>query len=298
MSAFADIDLSRLPAPDLVELLDFEEIYEAARQDLVALMPEFDAAVESDPAVKLLQVFAYREMLLRQRVNDAARATMLAFAGGADLDHIGALFSVARAELDPGDPAAVPPVAPTLEDDARLRSRIQLALEASTAAGTAPRYAFFALQADPRVADVSVTSSYPGKVDIHVLSSEGDGTPAPDVIQAVTAAVMRDDVRQLCDSVGVFPAQVASYDVRATLTLLPGAGGDAALAEARARLEALTADLNRLGRDVTRSALIAALHVDGVHSVDLIAPAADVTVGVGQVARPAALVVGVGGVDV
>jgi phage-related baseplate assembly protein len=38
----------------------------------------------------LLQVVAYRELLLRQRINEASKAVMVAYAASADLDQIGA----------------------------------------------------------------------------------------------------------------------------------------------------------------------------------------------------------------
>src|SRR5690606_1403888 len=81
-SAISTLDLSLLPAPDVVEALDFETIFAAMLADLQARDPTFDALVESDPAYKVLQVSSFRELLLRQRVNDAARERMLAFASG------------------------------------------------------------------------------------------------------------------------------------------------------------------------------------------------------------------------
>ncbi len=78
-STFTAVDLSRLPAPTIVETLDFDTIYGQMLAALQALVPTFDATVESDPVIKLLQVAAYREMLLRARVNDAARAVMPAY---------------------------------------------------------------------------------------------------------------------------------------------------------------------------------------------------------------------------
>ena len=82
---FTAVDLSRLPAPSVVEALNYETIYAAMLEQLQLFVPDFDATVESDPAVKILQVAAYRELLLRQRVNDAARQVMVAFATGANL---------------------------------------------------------------------------------------------------------------------------------------------------------------------------------------------------------------------
>lgn len=93
------IDLSKLPAPAIIEELDFESILAAMRADLAARLPGWTAAeLESDPANKILEVAAYREMLMRQRVNEAARACMLAFAAGGDLEHLSAFYAVARLE--------------------------------------------------------------------------------------------------------------------------------------------------------------------------------------------------------
>ncbi len=93
------VDLSRLIAPDVVEQLSYEAILAAKIAAMQALMPTFDATVESDPVVKLLQVFAYQELVLRQNFNDRARSVMLAYATGNDLDHLAALFGVTRMEL-------------------------------------------------------------------------------------------------------------------------------------------------------------------------------------------------------
>jgi len=67
----ASIDLSRLPAPDVVAPLDYEAIRSQLIADFRARWPGFDALVESDPAIKLLEVAAYRELLLRAAINDA-----------------------------------------------------------------------------------------------------------------------------------------------------------------------------------------------------------------------------------
>ena len=91
------IDLSKLPAPKIIEELSFENILASMREDLTARCPGWTAeALESDPANKILEVSAYREVLLRQRINNAARACMLALATGGDLDHLSAFFNVER----------------------------------------------------------------------------------------------------------------------------------------------------------------------------------------------------------
>ncbi|EPM8673862.1 baseplate assembly protein, partial [Escherichia coli] len=83
------IDLNQLPAPDVVEELDFESILAERKATLISLYPEDQQeavartlTMESEPLVKLLEENAYRELIWRQRVNEAARAVMLACAAG------------------------------------------------------------------------------------------------------------------------------------------------------------------------------------------------------------------------
>lgn len=91
------IDLSKLPAPQLIEELDYEAILNEMRKKLRELLPEWTGyELESDPANKVLEVAAYREMLLRQRVNEAARGVLIAFAQGSDLDQLAAFYPEKR----------------------------------------------------------------------------------------------------------------------------------------------------------------------------------------------------------
>ena len=110
MASFTAVDLSKLQAPDLIEELDFETLFADVLTRFLELLPEFSALTEADPVYKILQLFAARELLLRQRANDKAQQTMLAFATGTNLDHLGALFGVVRLVLAPGQPeTGVPP---------------------------------------------------------------------------------------------------------------------------------------------------------------------------------------------
>lgn len=83
----AVIDLSQLPAPDVVETLDFETILAERKATLISLYPEDEQeavartlTLESEPLVKYLEENAYREVILRQRINEAAKAGMVAYA--------------------------------------------------------------------------------------------------------------------------------------------------------------------------------------------------------------------------
>lgn len=276
------IDLSRLPPPDVIEALDYETILQAKKDRLAELLPDFDAFLESDPAIKLLEICAYDELLLRQRVNDGARAVLLAFARGGDLDNIAALFGVTRLVLVPANPATGAAAITEADDD--LRSRVLLAPDSYSVAGPASAYVFHARSADGDVLDAAATSPEPGEVVVSVLSRLGDGTASPELLATVEAVVNADTVRPLTDLVTVASAAIVEFAIEAQLTLYAGPDADLILAAANTRLDQLLADSRRIGRDITRSALFAALHVGGVQNVTLIEPAADVVIGPTQAA--------------
>jgi len=280
MGAMADatysaVDLSRLPAPDIIEALDFETIQADAVARMVELMPDFENR-DSDPVTKLLQVVSYIVQLIRQRINDAARAVMPAYAVGADLDNIAALFGITRLTITPADTVlGIPAV---MESDTDFRRRMVLAPEGYSVAGPEGAYIFHALSADADVLDASATSPAPGEVLVSILARRGSGEASPDLIAIISAYVSDETRRPLTDFVTVQSADIVEYDVVATLTTFSGPDGGVVLAAAQASLDAYVESSHRLGRDITRSALFAALHVEGVQNVVLTSPAADIVI--------------------
>lgn len=302
MSAFSAVNLAGIPAPEVVETLDFEAILVALKDDVVVREPALAEALalESEPITKSLEEAAYRETVIRARINDAARAVMLAFATGADLRHLGALFGVEAEVVQEADPEEDPPLEEILESDTRLRARIQLAPEAYTVAGSRGAYMWHALAADPHVKDVYVWAPEPdgdlvGEVRVVVLSDETDGTPSPETINAVISALTAEDVRPLTDKVYVEAATIIDYIITAELLTYEGPDSAVVMASAEASVAAKVSELHALGHDVTRSALFAALHQSGVQNVDLTAPASDVVVAAGEAAYCTAITLTHGG---
>lgn len=276
--SFTAIDLSRVPAPNVVEALDYEQILGELLAEFAERYPAMDQFLESDPAIKLLEVFAYRELLLRQRINEAAKAVMLPYALGADLENLGALFGVERLVTAPGDPAAFPPVPPQYESDSELRYRIQLSLEGLSTAGPEGAYVFHALSASGEVLDASAISPTPGVVLVTVLSRAGAGVPSAELLATVNSALTDESVRPLTDYVQVQAAAITDYAINARLYFYAGPDREVVMANARAAVTAYTAAQHRLGRDVTISGLHAALHQPGVQRVELQSPAANIVV--------------------
>ncbi|AIR84897.1 baseplate assembly protein [Pantoea rwandensis] len=300
----ATIDLSQLPAPDVVEVLDYEVLLAERKSTLISLYPEDQQeavarvlALESEPIVKVLQENAYREVILRQRINEAARAVMVAYAVGDDLDQVGANNGVTRLTVTAAEDAAIPPVAAVMESDDDYRARIAGAFEGLSVAGPSGAYEFHARSADGRVADASATSPSPAVVVVTVLAREGDGTAPADLLAVVDAALNDENVRPVADRVTVQPADIVNYEIEAELYLYPGPEAEPIRAASEAKLVAYISTQKRLGRDIRLSALYAAMHVEGVQRVNLIQPLADVVLDKTQAAYCTGYTLGVGGSD-
>lgn len=298
------VDLSQLPAPDVVEQLDYESILTERKATLVSLFPAKQQeavartlTLESEPLTKFLEENAYREVIWRQRVNEAARAVTLASAAGADLDVIAANTNTARLTITPADETAIPPVAAVMESDTDLRMRAQQAFEGLSVAGPVGAYEYHGRSADGRVADVSVLSPSPACVTITVLAREGDGTASSDLLDVVAKTLSAEDVRPVGDRVTVQAAEIVPYKVAATLWFYPGPEAEPIRATAEQKLKAYITAQHRLGRDIRRSAIYAALHVEGVQRVELSAPQSDIVLGKHQAAYCTGYSITVGGND-
>ncbi len=268
------VDLSRLDPPTLVEQLDYEAILARKVARIRELLPTFDATVDSDPAVKVLQVAAYDEMLLRQDFNERLTQRLIAYATGATLDHLGASIGVARLTVRPADPDTG--AVAVMETDDAFRARIVLGPEGFSVAGPELAYVKRAKDASGLVLDASATSPAPGEVLVSVLSAEGDGVASPALIAAVTAIVADKATRPLGDLVTVASAGIVRFDLSARVHTYAGPDPAIVLSAARTKLASFLANARRIGRDIPLSSLYAALTVEGVQRVELLSPAADI----------------------
>lgn len=298
------IDLSRLPRPKVIEELDFETILEERKQKLLSLVPddrrdevEETLALESEPLTIQLQESAYRELIWRKRVNEAAVANMLAYSSDEDLDNLVANFDTERLMIDPGDPEAIPPVPPTYETNESLRLRSQQSWEGLSVAGPTGAYEYHALSADGRVSDANADSPVPAEVTVTLLSTEGDGTASQEIIDIVSDALSAEDIRPVGDRLTVQSAAIVNYQVDATLYVYPGPEQEPILEAAQDSLTKYVSEQRRIGRDIRISALHAALHVEGVQRVELTQPVGDLVLGGTEAAHCTGISVVIGGSD-
>lgn len=294
MSRFAALDLKALAVPSSVVALDYDAILAARLAELEArLATQFDAAkvaetmavarkIAASPLRYLNEAAAARELYVCNRLNEAVRSVFLATARGGDLDQIGAGRGVVRKVLSGADSDS-----PVLEDDEAFRARIQLVVEAWSPHGTEGSYVYWALDADDRVLDVvpygpndpidpPIPSAEPVLV---VLSSEGDGTADPALLDKVYKNCIPDKRRPIGDKLSVSSADIVSYTIQARLHVQAPDSSSDILKQAQASAAAFVNNRIRIGRKLFRTSIASALQVSGVVDVELISPAADLDMG-------------------
>ncbi|MEN5278063.1 baseplate J/gp47 family protein [Brucella sp. TWI432] len=260
------IDLKNLTTPGVIETVSYASILDEAIEDLKVRFAKagvtYDVGnLETDPAKILVEVSAAREIIIRQRINDAAKANLIAYATGSDLDHLAAFYDVTRLSG---------------ENDIQLRARVVLAIQARSPGGSSYWYKQAALRADTRIKDVVVyREPFWPVIHIAVLSNYDGGIPDQAMLSAVTAEVLSDKVRLLNDTIIVEAAVTQEVNITADIWLLPTAGTNVFDSLEQVLRDAWFME-SGVGFDLEISWLESRLHIDGVKKVTVTSPTATI----------------------
>jgi phage-related baseplate assembly protein len=261
-------DLANLPTPTIIQEISASEILDrkiATLQQLYTAngLPYNVSRTAYDPAIIQLEVSALDETLVRQRINEAARARLLAYATGSDLDHLALFYDVTRM---------------TGEADARLVKRVRLAIQGRSTGGTEPRYRLAAMSADIRVADVIVyTVRRSPVIHVAIFSTDVSGVADADLISAVDAVLQTPEVRMVNDIIVVRTAIRTVVNISASVWLLPDASMSV-LSAMQASLRDAWDQAQALGRNFAVSWWTSKLMLDGVHRIVPLSPIGNIIV--------------------
>jgi phage-related baseplate assembly protein len=255
--------IDSLPAPEILETIDFETLLESMKDYLQNNLPEWTGRdIESDPINKVLEVFSYRETLLRQRINEAAQANLLNFATSGDLEQLSVFYGIERQ---------------TDETDSELRARTITHIKGFSVGGTADAYKAKVLSVSSNIRDISLDSPEQGKVRITVLSKDGDGAPEQTLLDSITEKVNADDVKIITDTIEVRGAEIITVNINVLLHLYPDTP-DEVLDKAREDFPILFNSARGMGWNLTKSWIVRRLHLEGVQEVEIMEPTENINV--------------------
>ena len=287
------VDLSQLPEPAIIAEPDFEAILADTKAMMIAAYPAeqreaVSLELESEPLNVIAQTTAFREMLLRQRVNEGARACMLSHSAGTDLDNLAGNMNTKRLVITP----ATDTTDAVMESDTSLRLR---AYDGLSVAGPSGAYEYFARSASGLVRDARAISPSPANVTVSILSTEGDGTATEALLNTVRAVLNAEDTRPVADRLTVQSARIVTWRLNAKLYFYPGPESEPILAAAESSFRKWLAEQGLIGQDVALSAIAAALHVHGVQRVEITEPTQNMSISDIQAARCESFTISEGG---
>lgn len=283
------IDVSRLPAPEIIEALDFETLLAAFKLRFLAFwnaqraidpsLPAYDTLdLETDPAVIVGEAWSYLRLLDRQRINDAYRALLAPLATGANLDAIAGSRNFERLIVVP----ATDTTAAVMEGDASLLRRYLLSYDVP-AAGSAGRYLFDAWSAWPQSQDRTL-GLWDARVNgraIHGRRGDSDlvligpfgRLPTTQELATVRTAVTNVNSAPEAIAINVMAASRVEYDVSLVIEV-PGNGPapETVKTEAEKRVTAAAIDRILIGGEVPAGLLAGAAYGNSVIKVRDLAP--------------------------
>lgn len=272
---------TRVP-PKSIEALNFEKIVNAIKTDLINRDANLQEVlqVQSETTVKLIEAFAYRELHLRQRINQGVQATMITLATGPDLDN---LAIPERLIITPADTTKTPPVSAIMESDEDYRKRALLFPESFSTAGPRQGYIYHGLSADSTVLDVMPTSPSNGVVDIKLMSKTGVANAA--LVAKVKTVLSDEKIRPLATQLIVSSAAKVDYTIKATIKARAQPQASIALEAAKRDVKKYVDGRFKIGQSIYLSGIYAALHQDEIEKVTITSPAADVVITKAQFAN-------------
>ncbi len=259
-------DLEALGKPDIIETVSFQALLEARKAKYVAEATlaglDFDvAAIETDPVVISLREAAFKEVFLRARGNDIARARYLYFATGSAIDHQGAFYDCVRLAG---------------ETDDRYKLRIVLAIQGRSTGGPEALYRLIALSTSLRVRDAKVYRiGRSPLIHVAILAADNNGVADPALLNAVTIA-LSDPYKVVCnDHFEVRAAVQQVIAVTADVWLLPGTD-ETILTTLPGDLKTRWDSEGGLGRDLIQPWIVSRLMTLGVMRAVVTSPSSDI----------------------
>ena len=159
------LDLSQLPAPKVLQTIDFDALLLQVVTFFRDLDPDYIDVIESDPAYNLLQAITYVSSILKAEINKATAAVLITHSTGTDLDNLAVLWSLTRQ---------------TGESDADFQERTANYLEALIP-GSNAWYNHNAIQVS--VTEVpgidNLIDGVPTPIDVSIIDSQTVQTPNP-----------------------------------------------------------------------------------------------------------------------
>lgn len=213
--------------------------------------------------------------------------------------------NLTRQVIEPADNTVFPPKAAVMESDDSLLLRYSLAPYGLSTTGTRMGYRFHALtlgerpqitvevESDtvvvqrfeftntdgierPKDAQARMTEAFSGKIELRLLSFQGDGTASQSLCDAAQAYCSRDDIGQESNTLTVKSAQILPYTIDIAVTEYPEPNQLIDRSALDAALQAYADEQHRIGGTVQLTRIYQIAHNHKAVDITINQPESDI----------------------
>lgn len=161
---------------------------------------------ESDPLIKTLEIAAYRELMIRQKIQDLLNASLLSSAQGNDLKKLAELFF---------DQETISKI----NNDNEIREKISDFWKNTpySTTGTRSAYEFYTRKFIPEAKDISISTESNQIIIYVLLQNNFDLSP----LEKAEKNLNDPSIRRLTDKIIVKPVEIIEYDIEIAIKLPP-----------------------------------------------------------------------------
>lgn len=248
--------MTTLPSPSILPALDVSALKTQRLAEFKQLLPTWNAELESDPIVKLIELLAYVETIDNAEENSAILSNFLGYAEGERLDELAKFYQLQRL---------------VSETDERFRVRLELHISGMSGMGTTDYYRAQALSVAVWVKDAHISTGQFGQLFVTIWTA----SDAPqDAAQIAFDYLSSKSRRMATDTINVSLATPRILNIRATLYRSVSTPV-ARVNDAKIALQASLDTNIGLGATLTKAWLIGRLAIDGIKNIELISPIDD-----------------------
>jgi len=238
-----NLEKYNLQEPTAISKLSFEDIKEQIIKDIKKQRPKIKL-VQSDDFMLLIETFAYREIYLRNLINEDLKKMLPHYSSGADLDNFIFAFFGGEQRLEN-------------EDDMSFLIRAKASLNKYSSAGSEQSYKYWVKSFSANIYDVKVFNKSAGVVKIvYALSKAINENELYNFINS-------KKVRPLSDKVEIKEATKKQIDLSADVTIF----NTKDLELIADTIKENFSNRYYIGEKVIFSKLIDLLHINGVYRV-------------------------------
>lgn len=260
----------------------------------------------NEAAAILLDVFIIFRQAEVRRDNHKALQQFSKTATESDaIDLIIGKYGMERQVIEPADPTAFPPKEAVMESNESVLLRYSLAPFGLSTTGTRTGYEFHALTLGARplitvevISETEIIQRYKfqstdgirrpksaiarmieknsGKVEIRILSFDGDGVADASLIAAVNDYLNRPDIAQETDEITVKSADIIRYEIEIEVTEISEPNKLVDKTALDKALDDYAAEQHKLNGEIKRSRLDQISHNFKAHDVKIIKPESDI----------------------